>query len=147
MRAFDVDWLQDDALGHEVTDGAGHFRIDYSADDFKKTIFSPAINLEWTGGPDFYFRVETLSGTVLLAEPASRGRASDRENVGPCFSVDLCLEKQPPVVWITYRSSTHSAAISTHPTSTAPFPEPDSPSAIVGLLFHGQVKRRCFQRR
>jgi hypothetical protein len=98
VRAFDVDWLQDDALGQDVTDGAGHFRIDYSASDFKKTIFSPSINIEWTGGPDLYFRVETLSGTVLLAEPSSRGRASDRENAGPCFCVELCLEKQPPVV-------------------------------------------------
>jgi hypothetical protein len=96
VRAFDVDWLQDDALGFAVTDGSGHFRIDYSAADFKKTIFSPAINIEWTGGPDLYFKVETLSGTVLLAEPPSRGRAPDRENVGPCFCVDLCLEKQPP---------------------------------------------------
>jgi hypothetical protein len=96
VRAFDVDWLQDDALGNAVTDGSGHFRIDYSADDFKKTIFSPAINIEWTGGPDLYFRVETLSGTVLLAESSSRGRAPDRENAGPCFCVDLCLEKQPP---------------------------------------------------
>ncbi len=97
VRAFDVDWLQSDALGDAVTDGTGHFRIDYSADDFKKTIFS-WINVELTGGPDLYFRVETISGTVLLAEPPSRGRAPDRENVGPCFCVDLCLEKQPPVV-------------------------------------------------
>ena len=98
VRAFDVDWLQDDALGQDVTDGTGHFRIDYSVADFTKTIFSPSINIELTGGPDLYFKVETLSGTVLLAEPSSRGRLPDRENVGPCFCVDLCLEKQPPVV-------------------------------------------------
>ena len=98
VRAFDVDWLQQDALGEAVTDGSGHFRIDYSANDFKKTIFSPSINIEWVGGPDLYFRIETLSGTVLLAEPPSRGRGADRENVGPCFCVELCLEKQPPVV-------------------------------------------------
>ncbi len=96
VRAFDVDWLQDDALGSGITDGSGHFRIDYSAADFKKTIFSPSINLEWTGGPDLYFRVETLSGTALLTEPPSRGRAPDRENAGPCTCVDLCLEQQPP---------------------------------------------------
>ena len=35
---------------------------------------------------------------MLLAEPPSRGRANDRENAGPCFCVELCLEKQPPVV-------------------------------------------------
>jgi hypothetical protein len=95
VRAFDVDWLQDDALGDGITDGSGHFRIDYSAADFKTTIFSPSINIEWTGGPDLYFRVETLSGTPLLAEPSSRGRAPDRENAGPCTCVELCLEKQP----------------------------------------------------
>ena len=119
VRAFDVDWLQQDALGQDVTDGAGHFRIDYSAADFKKTIFSPSINIEWTGGPDLYFKVETLSGTVLLAEPPSRGRLADRENVGPCFCVELCLEKQPRSS-TTCRCSTRSAAISTPPTSTAP---------------------------
>jgi hypothetical protein len=96
VRAFDVDWLQDDALGAGITDASGHFRIDYSTADFKKTIFSPVIDVEWTGGPDLYFRVETLSGTPLLVEPPLRGRASDRENAGPCFCVDLCLEKQPP---------------------------------------------------
>ena len=96
VRAFDVDWLQDDALGSGVTDGSGQFRIDYLAQDFKQTIFSPWINLEWTGGPDLYFKVETLGGTALLAEPSSRGRAADRENAGPCFCVDLCLKEQPP---------------------------------------------------
>ena len=96
VRAFDVDWLQDDALGDGITDGSGHFRIDYTAADFKKTIFSPSINLEWTGGPDLYFRIDTLSGTSLLAEPSSRGRASDRENAGPCTCVELCLQEQPP---------------------------------------------------
>ena len=100
VRAFDVDWLQQDALGQDVTDGAGHFRIDYSAADFQKTIFSPSINIELTGGPDLYFKVETLSGTVLLAEPPSRGRLADRENVGPCFCVELCLEKQPPIAGV-----------------------------------------------
>jgi hypothetical protein len=95
VRAFDVDWLQDDALGDAVTDGSGHFRIDYLAKDFQQTIFSPWINLEWTGGPDLYFKVETLLGTALLAEPRSRGRAPDRENAGPCFCVDLCLAEQP----------------------------------------------------
>ncbi|MFC3148511.1 hypothetical protein [Piscinibacterium candidicorallinum] len=95
VRAFDVDWLQDDDLGSAVTNAAGHFRIDYLASDFKRTIFSPSINLEWTGGPDLYFRVETLGGTPLLNEPPSRGRAPDRENAGPCFCVDLCLKEQP----------------------------------------------------
>lgn len=97
VRAFDVDWLQDDALGDGITNANGYFRIDYNAADFKKTIFSPTIDVEWTGGPDLYFRVDTLSGTTLLTEPALRGRAPDRENAGPCTCVDLCLEKQPPI--------------------------------------------------
>ena len=96
VRAFDVDWLQDDALGEGITNLSGHFRIDYLASDFSRTIFSPAINLEWTGGPDLYFRVETAAGTPLLSEPPSRGRATDRENAGPCFCVDLCVKDQPP---------------------------------------------------
>jgi len=91
VRAFDVDWLQDDDLGSAVTDSSGHFRIDYSTADFKRTIFSPAINIELFGGPDLYFRVETLSSTPLLVEPPSRGRQPDRENVGHCFCVELFL--------------------------------------------------------
>ncbi len=99
VSAFDADWLQDDALGSAVTDGAGKFRIDYSTDDFQKTIFSPLINVELTGGPDVYFKIETAGGQVLLSEPQSRGRQPDRENVGPCFCVKLCVDvqQQPPV--------------------------------------------------
>ena len=97
VRAFDVDWLQDDALGSAQTDAGGHFRIDYTRADFEKTIFSPAINIELFGGPDIYFKVETLANTPLLVEPPSRGRQPDRENAGSCFCVDLCLPEQPPV--------------------------------------------------
>jgi len=97
VRAFDVDWLQDDALGSGTTDSSGLFRIYYSVKDFEKTPLSPWINWEMIGGPDLYFRVETPTGTALLVEPRSRGRSSDRENAGPCFCVKLCLEKQPPV--------------------------------------------------
>lgn len=99
VRAYDVDWLQDDALGTGVTDGSGHFRIDYVPDAFRQTLFSPLINLEWVGGPDLYFQVETVNGTVLLREPRSRGRTADRENAGPCTCVELCVERnidQPP---------------------------------------------------
>jgi hypothetical protein len=95
VRAFDVDWLQDDDLGSGVTDGTGRFRIDYTTADFQKTIFSPSINVELIGGPDLYFRVETLGGTPLLVEPRARGRQPDRENAGPCFCVELCLSEQP----------------------------------------------------
>ena len=94
--AFDRDWLQDDALGSAVTSGTGGFRIDYTTADFAKTIF-PAVNLELFGGPDIYFRIETLGGTVLLAEDPNRGRDADRENRGPCFCVELCVPDQPSI--------------------------------------------------
>jgi hypothetical protein len=90
--AFDRDWLQDDPLGSAVTNGAGSFRIDYTTATFRQGTF---LDVELFGGPDIYFRVETAAGTVLLAEPGSRGREPDRENAGPCFCVDLCL-KEPP---------------------------------------------------
>lgn len=94
VRAFDVDWLQDDDLGSGVTDANGNFRIDYLADDFKKTIF-PTVFVEWTGGPDLYFQIESAGGAVLLAEPRSKGRSPGRENVGPCFCVELCVDVAP----------------------------------------------------
>jgi hypothetical protein len=103
VSAFDVDWLQDDPLGSAVTDATGKFRIDYVAADFKKDILG--LNIELFGGPDLYFKVENLSGSVaLLTEPPSRGRDPDRENVGNCFCVELCLEEAPPPVthaWFT----------------------------------------------
>ena len=103
VSAFDVDWIQDDALGSAVTDGSGHFRIDYNAIDFMRTPF-PFINIELFGGPDLYFKIEDSSSNVLLDEPPSRGRQRDRENVGPCFCVDLCIDK-PPITkhaWFTH---------------------------------------------
>lgn len=96
VRAFDVDWLQDDALGSATTGPDGRFRIDYSSSAFRRTIFSPWISLELTGGPDVYFRVESSGGAVLLNEPPSRGRQPDRENRGPCFCVELCGGEEPP---------------------------------------------------
>lgn len=92
VRAFDRDWLQDDPLGDGITDGSGRFRIDYSAADFRPGTF---IDVELFGGPDLYFQVETLGGVPLLVEPAARGRDPDRENVGPCFCVDLCIDEMP----------------------------------------------------
>ena len=109
--AFDVDWLQDDALGSAVTDANGKFRIDYVLSDFNRTPLSPFINFELVGGPDVYFRIEDSGGTVLLDEPRSRGRQDDRENVGPCFCVELCVdvEAQPPFKnpWFTHVGDFH----------------------------------------
>jgi len=98
--AFDRDWLQDDPLGFGVTDAGGHFRIDYTGADFRRGTF---INIELFGGPDLYFRVESAGGDVLLSEPPNTGRSPGRQNAGPCFCVDLCIE-QPPTVrhaWFT----------------------------------------------
>jgi hypothetical protein len=98
VKAFDVDWLQDDDLGAGVTDASGHFRIDYSTSDFQKTIFSPFINIEWVGGPDLYFKAE-LGGQTILAEASAVGRTPARQNVGHCFCVELCTDEvQPPDV-------------------------------------------------
>ncbi len=93
VKACDVDWIQDDPLGEAVTDIAGKFRIDYTTTEFRRTPLSPLFNLEATEGPDVYFRIETLTGNDLLVEPRLRGRDPDRENVGPCFCVTLCLSK------------------------------------------------------
>lgn len=94
VRVFDADWLQDDDLGFAFTDAAGQFIITYSGVDFRQGTW---IDVELIGGPDLYFRIETPGGVVLLAESQSRGRASDRENVGNCFCVELCIEGVPPI--------------------------------------------------
>lgn len=93
--AFDADWIQDDPLGSATTDATGRFRIDYTSATFRRTPFSPLINVEWIGGPDLYFRIEASDGTPLLVEASSQGRTPGRENVGHCYCVDLCL-KEPP---------------------------------------------------
>jgi hypothetical protein len=105
--ALDADWITDDELGYAITDSTGHFRIDYSSDAFKQTFLSPWINVEtpfppFNSGPDLYFRIEAMDGTVLLAE----GRGDARDDVGPCVCVDLCVEIEVddpddpmPTVW------------------------------------------------
>jgi hypothetical protein len=100
VLAFDRDWLADDPLGSGLTDATGHFRIDYSGADFRRGTW---INVELFGGPDVYFRIESMSGDILLDEPPSQGRSAGRENIGPCFCVDLCVEEAPIVrhAWFT----------------------------------------------
>jgi len=95
VRAFDADIVQEDELGSDITGPNGHFRIDYTAADFQRTPIS-WISWEWVSGPDLYFRVETLGGGTLLAEGPSRARQPDRENVGHCFCVTLCVDEAPP---------------------------------------------------
>ena len=94
VTAFDADWLQDDTLGTAVTDIAGKFLITYAGVDFRQGTW---IDVELIGGPDLYFKIETAGGGVLLEEPQSRGRAPDRENVGHCFCVELCVADNPIV--------------------------------------------------
>lgn len=90
VEARDVDWLQQDYLGSATTDGTGRFVIYYPGSAFRMGTW---INVELTGGPDLYFTVKTAGGTILLAESPARGRQPDRENVGNCFCVELCVEK------------------------------------------------------
>jgi hypothetical protein len=94
VTALDADWTQDDAVGQAVTDTTGRFLIVYTTSDFRRTPFSPFINLEWVGGPDLYFRAER-GGDVLLDEPRSAGRVPGRENVGRCVCVELCTDRLP----------------------------------------------------
>jgi hypothetical protein len=96
VYAFDRDWLQDDALGSALTGPGGKFQIWYTVAEFSRTPFSPVINLELVPGPDLYFRIEGPGGAVLLNEPPSTGRTPGRQNVGPCFCVELCVPEAPP---------------------------------------------------
>lgn len=88
VRAFDRDWLQDDPLGEAITSDGGRFRIYYTSDDFKPTVF-PGINVELTPGPDLYFDVLSAAGASLLDESPEAGRNAPRENVGHCHCETL----------------------------------------------------------
>ena len=94
VTAIDADFLTDDTLGFAMTDADGHFRIDYSSVDFKKTFLSPWFNVEtdpnflsFQSGPDVYFKAE-LAGTTLINET----KANARKNVPYCLCVTLCSE-------------------------------------------------------
>ncbi|MBS1772019.1 MAG: hypothetical protein JST82_04110 [Bacteroidetes bacterium] len=95
VSAFDVDWLQDDPLGIGWTDNNGYFKIYYTSADFETTLLSPWLNIEWPAGPDIYFKIESSSGTVLLAEDRQTGHRADRTNRGNCFCVKLCVKDGP----------------------------------------------------
>ncbi len=93
VTAWDADFISDDNLGTVLTDSNGHFRIDYTSVDFKKTFLSPWINVEtdkgfpptFHSGPDVYFKA-SIGGVKLIDETA----ADRRKNVGYCLCVDLC---------------------------------------------------------
>ncbi|HSF39117.1 MAG TPA: hypothetical protein VLT87_04940 [Thermoanaerobaculia bacterium] len=88
VTAFDVDWVQQDNLGSDVTSGIGIFRIDYPGDFYRQGTW---IDIELFGGPDVYFKIEDSGGTVLLDEAPSQGRSPGRRNSGPCLCVELCV--------------------------------------------------------
>lgn len=91
VEARDVDWIQQDYLGSAVTDATGRFIIYYPGSAFRKGTWA---NIELTEGADLYFKI-TYGSLTLLAEPPSRGRQPDRENVGNCFCVELCVKDVP----------------------------------------------------
>lgn len=92
VTAMDNDLIQDDDLGSATIDSQGHFRIAYRSRDFKRTPFSPRINIETLGGagPDLYFIVKAGSN-VLLQEDPDRGLQPDRKDVGRIACVRLCI--------------------------------------------------------
>lgn len=99
VHAFDADHTgNDDKLGQRITNTFGQFCINYSITDFVDLAplqeFWDDAPLPFTGaGPDVFFRVEASSGILLLEEPSSEGRRRDRENIGPCFCVDLYVKE------------------------------------------------------
>ena len=96
VEAFDVDLIQDDALGSDITDSAGHFFIVYDEASFSKTIFS-WLNVEWPAGPDIYFKFyDAATNGLIYAEPRSTGHRSDRENRNNCWCVELCIDLNVP---------------------------------------------------
>ncbi|MDX1907027.1 MAG: hypothetical protein SF053_08310 [Bacteroidia bacterium] len=101
VTAFDEDWITDDKLGSDVTAADGHFRIYYTTADVRRTFLSPFFNTEtpapYNSGPDVYFSIETTGAepVTLLREDPSRGRKPDRDNIGPCFCLTLCVDTDP----------------------------------------------------
>jgi len=95
VKAMDADLITDDFIGSGVTDSAGHFRIDYTSADFKKTFLSPVINVEtdktwpfFSSGPDVYFKLEIGGNPISFETSANR-----RKNVGYCLCVRLCVKE------------------------------------------------------
>lgn len=93
VTAKDVDIIQHDVLGTATTNASGVFRIDYPGAKFRLGTW---INVELIGGPDVFFEIRDADANVLLDEPPSRGRQSDRSDRGPCFCVRLCVDVKVP---------------------------------------------------
>jgi hypothetical protein len=140
VKAFDADWWQDDALGSAVTDASGRFRIDYSTADFQVTPFSPFINIEFASGPDVYFSAE-LGGLSILSETQANGRSPGRENVSPCFCVELCSDavKPPDVEHIPHWQQVEIFDIHPFPSATGFSAEGYAGGAANSYVFGGGV--------
>jgi hypothetical protein len=93
VTAFDVDWVQQDNLGSDITSSSGVFRIDYLGVAFRRGTW---IDVELFGGPDVYFKIEDSDGHVLLQEDPSQGRTPGRNDSGPCLCVELCVDVRVP---------------------------------------------------
>lgn len=93
VTAFDVDWVQQDNLGSDVTSAGGIFRIDYPGVAFRQGTW---IDVELFGGPDVYFKIVDSDGNILLEENPAQGRTPGRSDSGPCLCVDLCVDVKVP---------------------------------------------------
>ena len=93
VTAFDVDWVQQDNLGSDVTSAGGIFRIDYPGAAFRQGTW---IDVELFGGPDVYFKIVDSDGNTLLEENPAKGRTPGRSDSGPCLCVDLCVDVEIP---------------------------------------------------
>ncbi|MFD3622035.1 RHS repeat-associated core domain-containing protein [Streptomyces sp. NPDC058676] len=92
VAAFDVDVVQDDPLGHGVTDAEGWFRIGYSASAARRTPV-PGVRHE-PGGADVYLTADR-DGHRLLEEPRTAGSQRERRNAGPSLCVRLRTNAEP----------------------------------------------------
>lgn len=151
VKAYDVDWIQDDDLGSASTDPNGWFLIYYDRSKFTRTPFSPFINIEWTGGPDIYFNIEGVdtdgNTVVLLDEPPSRGRKPDRENVSNCFCTKLCVELgvQPDPyevpMWTNIGNFQIPDSVSMHDFTADGYENTDNKAFFSNMEFIGQAGR------
>ncbi len=138
--AYDVDLIQDDTLGDSYTDANGKFTIVYPGDNFRKTLLSPWLNIEWPAGPDYYFRIESSSGTVLLSEDRTRGRQADRHNAHNCFCVKLCVKGGPGVSDVPWFTSVGNFSITSDIDAAGKTQIAKFGAGGVGYGFFGSVK-------
>ncbi|MEP6610274.1 MAG: hypothetical protein ABJA76_00265 [Mucilaginibacter sp.] len=138
--AYDVDLIQDDTLGDSYTDANGKFTIIYPGDNFRKTLLSPWLNIEWPAGPDYYFRIESSSGAVLLSEDRTRGRQADRHNAHNCFCVKLCVKDGPGVSDVPWFTSVGNFSITSDIDGAGKTQIAKFGAGGVGYGFFGSVK-------